>query len=265
MQALSLLLFRGQYDFVLLSEVWLRSDHKKMAIAVQAGGLHITRYDKFNTGCDGRVWPWGCSGLAIVSKFPILEQNFTKFEDQASFCKIVCDGEYFAGKGVGRVMVSPQPGLQLSVIVTHTICDKANSKIRERQVDEVLEVIEKSPGDFILLGGDLNASKTAEGDQSYSKLKKVMTDTFLENEAAQSPWLDPQFATLGNKRNFYSGKSKPVILDYLLFKQITKKPAKIWSSDFHMPVLTTIRDSDKTKISLSDHEAIYSKIFLWKE
>ena len=33
------------------------------------------------------------------------------------------DGEYFSGKGVGRVAVSPKEGIQVDVFVTHTISE----------------------------------------------------------------------------------------------------------------------------------------------
>ena len=33
------------------------------------------------------------------------------------------DGEYFSGKGVGRVSVSPKSGINIDVFVTHTISE----------------------------------------------------------------------------------------------------------------------------------------------
>ena len=33
------------------------------------------------------------------------------------------DGEYFSGKGVGRVAISPKKGIEVDVFVTHTISE----------------------------------------------------------------------------------------------------------------------------------------------
>ena len=68
MGAIGRLLARGEYDVVLLSEVWMRKDHATISAAVQSNGLHITGYDELASGCDGDIGPWGCSGLAVVSR-----------------------------------------------------------------------------------------------------------------------------------------------------------------------------------------------------
>ena len=36
------------------------------------------------------------------------------------------DGEYFSGKGVGRVAISPKEGIEVDVFVTHTISEGSN-------------------------------------------------------------------------------------------------------------------------------------------
>ena len=199
----------------------------------------------------------------LSSRYPIIQQSFMKYTKQGRFCAMLCDGEFFAGKGVGQVLVSPRPGITLDIIVTHTISE-VDSAIREGQVKELLDVVMQSKSDFVIMGGDLNASPTAEGDQTYTLVKKVMIDTFTENNNILS-WLDPKFATFRNKRNSYAGDNDPVILDYIFFMQKTEKPARIWTSEFKLPFLSTVRGKDKSTISLSDHEAISAKIFLWKE
>ena len=69
-------------------------------------------------------------GFALVStkkvlliRFPFLEKNFTQFQQQGPFSHLFSDGEYFSGKGVGRVSVSPKPGINIDVFVTHTISE----------------------------------------------------------------------------------------------------------------------------------------------
>jgi len=266
MAAIGSMIADGDYDLVMLEELWMRPDHETIKQAVEGKGLYITKYDDLTTGCDGRVGPWGCSGLAVVSKFPIVEANFTKFTQQGSFGSMFSDGEYFAGKGVGRVMVSPRENLHVDVLVTHTISEEANSQTRENQADELVEVIKKSPAHFVILGGDFNAAPTSEGDRTYHTVKEVMTDAFQEIKAALSAWLDPRFATFGNSRNTYTGgKSDPVIYDYIFHKKNTEQAAMIWTNWFYLPFLNKIKESDQSTISLSDHEAVTSHIFMWKE
>ena len=212
----------------------------------------------------------GCNMTTVVlvlpsSRFPILERNFTRYSQQGSFSSMFTDGEYFAGKGVGRVLVSPRPGLHLDLLVTHTISEDANSNTRENQADELVEVVKKSPSHFVIMGGDFNAAPTTEGDRTYHTVKEVMTDAFQEIKAALSAWLDPKFATFGNERNTYAGANKPVIYDYIFHKKNTEDAAMIWTSWFHLPFLSTVRVSDQSSISLSDHEAVTSHIFMWKE
>ena len=46
------------------------------------------------------------------------------------------DGEYFSGKGVGRVRLEPQPGMTVDILVTHTIASEDNHERREQQVGQ---------------------------------------------------------------------------------------------------------------------------------
>ena len=67
MAAIGRLIGGGEYDMVMLSELWMRPDHATIKKVVEENGLHMTAYDDLTTGCDGNVGPWGCSGLAVVS------------------------------------------------------------------------------------------------------------------------------------------------------------------------------------------------------
>ena len=266
MAAIGGLIGEGGYDVVMLEELWMRPDHEAIKQSVEGRGFHMTAYDSLTTGCDGSVGPWGCSGLAVVSRFPILESNFTKFTKQGSPWSMFSDGEYFAGKGVGRALVAPRPGLTVDLLVTHTISEDANSMTRESQADELVEVINNSPAHFVILGGDFNAAPTSEGDRTYHTVKEVMTDAFQEIKEALAAWLDPQFATFGNLRNTYTGGvSDPVIYDYIFHKKKTEQAGVIWTNWFYLPFLNTIRAIDQSTISLSDHEAVTSHIYIWKE
>ena len=56
-----------------------------------------------------------CSGLAIVSRFPILEYEFNSYTYHGDPLKALIDGEWFARKGVGRIRIEPLPNVTVSV------------------------------------------------------------------------------------------------------------------------------------------------------
>jgi len=265
MAAIGELLSQSEYDIVMLQELWMRPDHETIKNSL-GPEYYMTEYDDLTTSCDGKIWPWGCSGLAVISKFPFQQKNFSRFSQQGAFGQIFTDGEYFAGKGVGKVTLAPRPGMLLDIVVTHTISENSNAKVREGQADELLSHVKKSSADFIILGGDFNASPMMEGDKTYDKIKEVMTDAFQEIMASIKAWLDPEYATFGHLRNTYTGgKKDPTIYDYIFHKRNTEEPAMIWTKWFFLPFLNTIRSVDNSTISLSDHEAVTSHLYLWKQ
>merc|ERR1712088_434476 len=175
MEKIGHLLSRGDYDLVLLEELWMRPDHETIKSSL-GPELYMTEYDDLNK-CQG------------------------------TFSHMFSDGEYFSGKGVGRVAISPKEGIEVDVFVTHTISEDGNYEIREKQVDELIGLVEVSKADFIILGGDFNASPMMELDKTYHKVKKVMTDTFQEIMDNIKAWLNAEYATFANPRNTYTGTS----------------------------------------------------------
>ena len=87
------------------------------------------------------------------------------------------DGEFFAGKGLGRVTVKILPNMAVDFLVTHLVSE-SNYKIREAQAHELVQVVIESQADFVVLAGDFNTAPMTEGDRTYSKVVKVMVDAF---------------------------------------------------------------------------------------
>lgn len=264
------MLANGDYDIVMLEELWTRADHTTISNAV-SGQYHMTSYDDFNDvdgSCVLCPAPAGCSGLAIISRYPIKETNFTKFTSQGSLSHLFSDGEYLAAKGIGSVKVVPREGVTVDVFVTHTISEDSNYAIREQQADQIIDLIDNSKADFVILGGDFNASPLMELDKTYHKVKKVMTDAFQEIMANINAWLKDEFATYANPRNTYTGGRedlKPVIYDYIFHKKKTPDIGLIWAKWFYLPLLKTINSFNNNTISLSDHEPVTSHLYLWKQ
>ena len=57
-----------------------------------------------------------CSGLAIVSRFPIQEYEFNSYTWHGDPKKAFIDGEWLARKGVGRIRIEPLPNVTVSVV-----------------------------------------------------------------------------------------------------------------------------------------------------
>ena len=213
------LLSWGEYDIILLEELWTQADHDTIKRSV-SGSYHMTEYGDFNSLYLPS--PAGCSGLAIISRWPFISANFTKFSKQGDLGHLFNDGEYLAGKGVGRAQVTPRPGMVVEVMVTHTISEDGNYQIREQQADEIVEHVQNSRADFVILGGDFNASPLMDMDKTYEKVKAVMTDVFQEIMVNLKAWLNEEFATFANPRNTYKEVNpgqKPVIYDYIFHKK----------------------------------------------
>jgi len=269
MKRIGKMLSHGEYDIVLLEELWVRTDHTTIRESVQGHDYYMTGYDDFND-VDGSAIlapaPWGCSGLAIISRWPFLQKNFTKFTQQGRFGNLLSDGEYLAGKGVGKVTIAPKEDITVDVFVTHTISEDGNYEIRENQADELVDQVKKSTADFVILGGDFNASPMMDFDKTYNKVKEVMTDAFQEIMANINAWLNDEFSTYANPRNTYTGGKedlKPVIYDYIFHKKNTDKVAMIWTKWFYLPFLKAVNQNQT--FSLSDHEAVTSHLYLWKQ
>lgn len=218
--------------------------------------------------CDGRVLVTSCSGLAVVSKFPLKAIQFKEYTWKGNEFKIPPDGEYWAGKGIGRVRIEPYVNITLDIFVTHTCALDDNSYYREKQVSELVTHIEGSDADFVILGGDFNVDPRMN-ETSYPSLKKVMVNSIEEFFHIIAEWLNPKRATYGNPANTYSYTYSPVMYDYIFHKGRGKN--MIWTDFFQVPFLKKWIGRDKSSsvtsgknISFSDHEAVTSHLRLYK-
>ena len=110
-----------------------------------------TPYESINSGCSSFILPFGCSGLAVLSKHPIIEVK-TISEDQSSpapadLCPLIFqvrlvpfthrgnfwkfDGEIFVRKGVGiaRILWYEKT---IDVFTTHLVSYGSKVKDNDR-------------------------------------------------------------------------------------------------------------------------------------
>jgi len=272
MEAIGNRIADGEYDVFLLEELWMQPDHDSIAAKVPQG-YEMTGFRQLSLPtCDGRVGPDFCSGLAVVSKYPIKEVEFNSYTWHGDPVKALIDGEWLARKGVGRVRIEPSPGLKVDVFVTHTAADPDsshgynNSYYRVKQVRELMDsYVTKSQADIVLLGGDFNAEPETEVGKPYQMIIEHMKNCVQEVFYKLDKWLDANFATYGNAHNsFTGGLYKPVTYDYIFHKTVNPERTQTWTNWFELPLFKTKLKSTQEHISLSDHEGIESNIYFWK-
>lgn len=273
MKAISEELSKGDYDLYLFEELWMRPDYATIRAGVPKG-YHMTDLWKFTNGkCDGRIGPDGCSGLAIVSKYPILETEFFLYNVCGNPSKIFIDGECLASKGVGRIRlgdIGNMTGVALDVYVTHTVAQPPaghgydNVYYRIKQVTQLVEeILKKSTADAVILGGDFNAGPEFTEGTPYQIIQDYMQNTIEDIYWQLKAWLRPEHATYANARNTFSaGVEDPVMFDYIFHRNQNRTKVHLFTNWFKMPFFTTALGSKN--ISFSDHEAVTSSFVIKK-
>jgi len=243
-------------DLFLLQELWMRPDHETIRDMLQQkrADLQMTAVgDLAPALCDGRVAPTFCSGLAVVSRFPIKEVVFTEYSAHGYI--FYRDGEYWARKGTGRVRVETVKNYTVDVFLTSTCAFDYNTYYRQIQAHEFANTVSKSSADFIIAAGDFNIDpRTSE--TTYASVKKVLRDTRREYFGLDH-WLNPRLATYGNNKNTYSQGESSLVYDYFWHK--ARPGNSITVKQFLVPILKTRQGH-----SFSNHEAVVATFVMNK-
>lgn len=237
------------WDIFVLSDLWMRPDHDKILQLIPEGWDMTSVGDLSLPSCDGVIAPEFCSGLAVVSRFPILEVDFTAFAQSGD---LLWDYEYFLRRGLGRVRVEPIKGQKVDVYVTSLASMDYNYWYREHQAAQLVSLLAKSDADYLVLAGDFNVDPR-DGEATYKSFKGELTDSVEEfYKGDKSKWLDPNLSTLGNPANSYTSKgAHPVIYDYVWYRSAKEKTISV--ANYQVPHLTTGGEKD---VSLSSHEGV---------
>merc|ERR1712142_361412 len=247
----------------------MRGDYKTIRAGVPEG-YHMTEYSALTNGkCDGVIAPDGCSGLAVVSKYPIEEVQFYLYAYCGNPAKIFVDGECLASKGVGRVRITPgNLTVSLDVFVTHTVAAPPaghgydNVYYRVKQVHQLVdEILKSSTADAIILGGDFNTGPEFKTGTPYQIIQEYMENCIEDIYYKLRAWLDPKFATYANARNTFSaGIGDPIIYDYIFHRNQNRSVVHVWTNWFEMPFFSTLLSNENKSISFSDHQAVTSSL-----
>lgn len=91
-KAITEIIALSNYDVILLQEVWYRADYEVLRKALP----YVTHFESYNVWCKWLYLPLLCSGLTILSRHPIVDQDFLPFSRRGSFWNF--DGEIFVNK-----------------------------------------------------------------------------------------------------------------------------------------------------------------------
>jgi len=235
----------SEYDLVLLQDLWMRPDHETIRAALPKNRVMTRVGDLAPALCDGRVLPTSCSGLALVSRFPILETEFKVFSVHGDFFWF--DGEYEARRGIGRVRIRPARNITVDIFVTALAASDYNFYYRQIQAKEFAEEVKRSDADYILAGTSLN-SDPRNSESSYHSVKKSGLINGCEAFAGAT-WVQQRFCTYGRAGNSYSKGSTALIYDYIWYKAV--KGGSVNLENFEVAVL-----KDEAGKSFSNHEAV---------
>ncbi|XP_023346320.1 uncharacterized protein LOC111715244 [Eurytemora carolleeae] len=170
---------RSDYAVIVLQELWMLDDHDIIRNATEEIYHTTGFYQLSGDRCDG-VWsPLGCSGLAILSKYPIISTDFTPFSVAGSY--FILDGEILVSKGIGRARIQPTTKMSIDIFTSHTAAFPYNKYYRETQVTELMEAVLTSDAEFIILGGDINYDFRNMSEASYQLITNHMQDSFSKS------------------------------------------------------------------------------------
>ncbi|XP_060069542.1 putative neutral sphingomyelinase [Ylistrum balloti] len=206
---------RGDYDLVVLQEVWDKADFKILLDRV-SGVFVYNHY--FYSGAIG-------SGVCVFSKFPILESFYYRFSLNG-YAHKVFHGDWFGGKGVGMCIVKFQD-FRLGLFCTHLHAEysEADDEYLAHRVSQAFEMSQlikltatKHLCDFVVTAGDFNLQPT---DLGYKLLR--------ENAKLRDAWLELNDETDSGKTcdipsNYFTTPAQLKVcpngkrLDYILFR-----------------------------------------------
>jgi len=163
-------------DLVGFQEAFLVSSRKEIIKSLAGTDL------RFHTYFPSRIG----SGLLTVSAFPIVDKDFIMYEAQGN--PINPNGEWYAGKGIGRTRINFGKGVDIDFFNTHIHAgDLEYLDIRKNQRDQCTNFVSRYLGNDkpTFLTSDLNCFV---GDDEYlefiglSDLVRVMDGRFRGKE-----------------------------------------------------------------------------------
>lgn len=245
--AIALELSKGEYDIVILQEIWLQSDYDKLCTKILPV-MPYTHY--FHSGMFG-------SGVCLFSKHFIYDTFHHRFTLNG-FAHKVFQGDWFCGKSVGLAKI--QVGeLRVNVYGTHlhaqysaTDEHEAHRAVQGLQLSQFIR--HTSDGcDLVIVGGDFNFRPDQLGYRLIrhgSNLEDAWISRRAKNESGDSEM------TCDRPDNPYTVPSAlvqnpdGVRLDYIMYR--ANAGIDIVCEECHL----TMQKIPSTSFRYSDHEGV---------
>lgn len=255
MEAIGGHLAKGQYDLVLLTEVWIKTHHDTIRSSLPHG-YNITSFEQLNGQmCLGAYTDQyfglsGCAGLAVVSRLPMSNVTFIPYTSTGHPMNMFHDGELFAQKGIGSITLTLTNGLTVQVLVTHMASEAWNNDIRNNQVQEFLGQVNDSSASIVIGGGDFNLWPVSE---AYDELTGSMVNAFQEMHPRS--WNLTGFSTFGHQDNTFINQVDDELLDYIFYFTEGDSDGMVKTKTCWLPMLEWVKN-ESTTMSVSDHQGI---------
>jgi len=243
----------AQFDLVCLQEVWMEEDFQTL---VECGKKHELDYStRFYSGA------LGASGLAIISRYRIVEAHFWKYRLNGQVLR-VDHGDFYAGKGIGYVKIEVMPNVYALVYVTHTIAqytaDNESDHYKADRLAQIWELahfirmtsdhVNNGAQSCVLVVGDFNCTPH---HLEYKLLRGLLGSQFVESF---EEWTRKNLTTAAlPKDHWITMENEERRLDYIFYK---KSPTwKLTSSE------VTMKHEDGRTL-ISDHYGVSANFLL---
>jgi len=259
-------LAQGDYDIVLLQEVWCVSDFD--LIRKEAGNcLPFSHF--FHIGAIG-------SGTCVLSKYALQDVTYHEYSLSGNPQDIL-HGDWYAGKGLGvcRIKIND---MDVRVFISHLHAEYLSSKESyfSHRVSQALEAslwikLASTGADLVILGGDFNSDP---GDAPYNVLRAL--------NCLQDAWIDANGPaggeSCGAEKNSYTGLHNSILpgscsfkpselaiiprgqrIDFVMFKSGPGWSCKAMSCNQPLPERVPGQS-----VSYSDHEGVAATLVVEK-
>jgi sphingomyelin phosphodiesterase 2 len=255
MEAIGAYLSRGEYDIVLLQEVWTHEDFERIRNAVVDALPHAHFFDNGIIG----------SGTCVFTRVQINDATFHEFTMNGYPHKI-WHGDWFGGKGLGVCQIEFK-GFDIHVYTSHYHAeyDRTHDVYLGHRVVHAIESAQwiklaSSSADLTIYAGDFNTEPT---DVPYKLVRKI-TPLIDAWEAAHGSTSGGEtcdvptnsFANQALLREYPEGKR----IDYIMYQ--SGPNMKATTVQCSLPLPNKIAGKE---FSYSDHEAVCATIRLERQ
>ena len=228
-------------DVVLLQEAFKVKDRRRLVERLNSSNSAEPLYNVPGNAYDERRLcglPFfdATGGLVTLSRYPIEESVFTKFETQGKSWD-----ERFCGKGYTKTLVVTERG-QILVVNIHLSNKPEDTQTRVAQLEQTLEDIEEVQTP-IIFGGDFNMTRFNCGEEQTEEFNMIEDEGFADSLIGR----EEDFVTF-SQQNPYNRFNENGRYDYIFYRQKNSERMK--------PKESRLVGCDKKPIS--DHHGLFT-------